>query len=84
VVVAAVVPNSTADEAGVLAGDVITALDDVLIDDSFDLIYEVSQRVSGDQATLVVERGGEQLQLEVTFTPLPKTDSHDTGDGHKK
>ncbi|MGK2943919.1 MAG: ChaN family lipoprotein [Desulfuromonadales bacterium] len=84
VVVAAVVPNSTADEAGVLAGDVITALDDVLIDDSFDLIYEVSQRASGDQATLAVERDGEQLQLEVMFTPLPKTDSHGTDGGHKK
>jgi S1-C subfamily serine protease len=84
VVVAAVVPNSAADEAGVLAGDVITALDDVLIDDSFDLIYEVNQRASGDQATLAVERDGEQLQLEVTFTPLPKADSHGTDAGHKK
>jgi uncharacterized iron-regulated protein len=84
VVVEAVVPNSTADEAGLLAGDVITALDDVLIDDSFDLIYEVNQRASGDQATLAVERDGEQLQLEVMFTPLPKADSHGTGGGHKK
>ena len=72
VVVEAVVPNSTADKAGVLEGDVILALGDVLIEDSFDLVYEVNQRVSGDRATLVVEREGEQLKLDVTFVPLPK------------
>ena len=76
VVVDAVVPNSTADKAGVLAGDIIITLNEILIEDNFDLIYEVKQRVSGDQTTLVVEREGEQLELDVTFIPLPKTDSH--------
>ncbi len=76
VVVEAVVPNSTADKAGILAGDIIITLNKVLIEDSFDLIYEVKQRVSGDQTTLVVEREGEQLKLDVTFIPLPKTKAH--------
>lgn len=83
VVVEAVVPNSTADQAGVLAGDVIISLGDTVIEDSFDLVYEVKQRVSGDQAALVVERGSEQIKLDVTFTPLPKTDGHGMG-SHKK
>ncbi len=83
VVVEAVVPHSTADEAGVLAGDIIISLNEILIEDSFDLVYEVNQRVSGDQVTLVVERNGEQLKLDVTFIPLPKTDAHGTR-SHKK
>ncbi len=84
VVVEAVVPNSTADEAGVLEGDVIVSLNEALIEDSFDLIYEVKQRVSGDQSTLVVERAGKQLSLDVTFIPLPETVDHGMGDRHKK
>ena len=83
VVVKAVVPNSAADEAGVLAGDVIVALDEVLIEDNFDLIYEVKQRVSGDQVTLIVEREAERLKLDVTFIPLPETDAHSM-QSHKK
>jgi uncharacterized iron-regulated protein len=84
VVVDAVVPNSTADKAGVLAGDIIIALGEALIGDSFDLVYDVNQRVSGEQTTLSVERNGERMQLEVTFTPLPKPDGHGMGSNHKK
>ncbi len=84
VIVEAVVPNSTADEAGVLDGDIIVALDEVSIEDSFDLIYEVKQRISGDQATLIVERNGEQVRLGVTFIPLPKATDPGKGMKHKK
>ncbi|MCK4508625.1 MAG: ChaN family lipoprotein [Desulfuromonadales bacterium] len=83
VIVEAVVPNSTADEAGVLAEDIILSLNEILIEDSFDLVYEVNQRVSGDQVTLAIERDGEQLELDVTFIPLPKPDAHGKGK-HKK
>jgi uncharacterized iron-regulated protein len=84
VVVVAVVPGSTADQAGVLAGDVIIALDDVAIEDNFDLIYEVNQHLSGDQATLVVEREGKPLEFEVTFMPLPMPEGHGKGGSHNK
>ena len=76
VVVAGVVPESAADNAGVKAGDVVVALDEAVIADSFDLIYEVNQRVSGERANLVVERDGEQLSLVITFTALPVTEGH--------
>ncbi len=62
----------------------IIALGEVSIEDSFDLIYEVNQRFSGDQATLTVERNGEKIILEATFAPLPKADAHGMGSGHKK
>jgi S1-C subfamily serine protease len=84
VVVDEVVPNSTADKAGVLAGDIIIALGEALIGDSFDLVYDVNQRVSGEQATLSIERNGERMLLEVTFIPLPKPDGHGMGSNHKK
>jgi hypothetical protein len=84
VVVEGVVPNSTADKAGVKDGDVIIALGEVTIEDSFDLIYEVNQRFSGDQATLTVERAGEKIILEATFAPLPKGEDHGIGTGHKR
>jgi len=84
VVVEGVVPNSTADKAGVKDGDVIIALGEVTIEDSFDLIYEVNQRLSGDQITLTVEREGEKITLEAIFAPLPKGDAHGMGAGHKK
>ncbi len=83
VAVEAVVPNSAADQAGVEAGDIVVALGGVLIEDSFDLIYEVNQRNSGDQAVLTVERNGQSIDLEVTFIPLPKADGHGPGNRHK-
>ena len=72
VVVEKIVPGSTADQSGVLAGDTIISLGGIRIKENFDLIYEVQQRFSGDQATLVVEREGELINLDVTFSPLPK------------
>jgi len=84
VVVDAVVPDSTADKAGVLAGDIIIALGEALIGESFDLVYDVNQRVSGEQATLSIERNGERMLLEVTFIPLPKPDGHGMGSTHKE
>ena len=83
VVVEGVVPGSAADQSGLLAGDIIVSMGEVVIADSFDLIYEVNQRVSGDQAALIVEREGEQINLDVTFAPLPKIDEHGIGK-HKK
>jgi len=71
VVVEAVVPNSAAAIAGVAEGDIIVALDDTTIEENFDLVYAVNQHVSGDQSKLTVERGGEKIELDVTFIPLP-------------
>jgi uncharacterized iron-regulated protein len=79
VVVEAVVSDSSADKAGVLSGDVVVSLGGVLIEDSFDLIYEVNQRTSGDQSSLTVERNGQKIDLEVTFIPLPKAKGHGMG-----
>jgi uncharacterized iron-regulated protein len=71
VVVTDVVPGSTADKAGVLAGDVILTLGGEPIAEDFDLVYAVGQKVKGDKAVLEVERGGEKLKFDLDFQPLP-------------
>jgi membrane-associated protease RseP (regulator of RpoE activity) len=73
VVVEAVVPDSAAAIAGVEAGDIIVALDETPIEENFDLIYAVNQHVKGDRSKLTIDRGGERLELDVTFIPLPMT-----------
>lgn len=76
VVVRDVVPGSTAEKAGVKAGDIILALDSEAIAENFDLIYAVGQKVKGDRGSLEVERGGEKLKLDLDFQPLPKMEGH--------
>ena len=73
VIVEAVVPDSAAAIAGVEEGDIIVALDDTPITENFDLIYTVNQHFDGDRSKLTIERGGEILELDVTFIPLPMT-----------
>jgi len=83
VVVESVVPGSTADNAGVKEGDIILKLGDVDIKENFDLVYEVGQRNNGDQARLIALRNGEQVELNITFIPMPAMNKHDMGN-HKK
>ena len=83
VIVESVVPGSTADNAGVKEGDIILKLSGVEIKENFDLVYEVGQRNSGDQAKLIVLRDGEQVELNITFIPMPAMSKHDMG-SHKK
>lgn len=76
VVASEVVPGSTADKGGVKAGDIILALDDEPVVESFDLVYAVGLRKKGDKAMLEVERGGEKLKLGLDFQPLPPMGPH--------
>jgi uncharacterized iron-regulated protein len=76
VVVQAVVPGSTAEQGGVLVGDVIVALDGEAISDNFDLIYAIGQKVKGDKGLLDVERAGARLTLAIEFQPLPESGAH--------
>ena len=76
VVIEAVVPDSAADQAGIEEGDIILAIDDVAIKENFDLVYEIKQRVIGEDAVITVERAGETLTLNVTFIPFSTSDPH--------
>ena len=76
VVVQGVVPGSSAEKAGVQAGDIIVALNGEPVNESFDLIYAVGQKVKGDKGVLEVERGGERLKIALEFMPLPPMEGH--------
>jgi len=70
-----VVPGSNADRAGVKEGDLLLSLDGESLSDSYDLVYAVKRKHVGDRSTLVVERGGKQLSLQVVYqagTGAPK------------
>ena len=58
-IVASVIENSPAERAGFRQGDVITAVDDVEVQDQRDLTRRVGNLLAGDTATFAVLRDGE-------------------------
>lgn len=62
-----VVEGSGAAEAGVQAGDVITACDGKQVYSANDLILQVRSHKVGDTITLTVERDGEEQDIDVTL-----------------
>ncbi len=67
----AVFPGSPAEEAGLEAGDVITALNGEPIGADTDLSMAILPYGPGDTITLTVLRGAQTLELDVTLGQLP-------------
>lgn len=67
VYVYAVEEGSCAEEAGLMAGDVITAIDDVSVLSADSLAQTVRKYRAGDSAVLTVQRDKEFLSLTVVF-----------------
>ena len=65
--VVSVVPETAADKAGMLAGDVITKIDDTEIISQESLRFALRDFSPGDTATLTVWRDGEIFEIIVTF-----------------
>ncbi|GAB2874576.1 trypsin-like peptidase domain-containing protein [Streptomyces deserti] len=63
----AVEPGGPADKAGLRPGDVITKLDDRVIDSGPTLIGEIWTHKPGDKVTITYERGGKEHTVEVTL-----------------
>ncbi|MCA9916160.1 MAG: PDZ domain-containing protein, partial [Anaerolineae bacterium] len=64
--------DSPADQAGLQAGDVITAVDGDAVDAEHTLSDRIYAYEPGDVITLDVLRGDETLQIEVTLTSNPQ------------
>ena len=67
----AVFPGSPAEEAGLEAGDVITALNGEPIGADTDLSMAILPYGPGDTITLTVLRGAQTLEMDVTLGQLP-------------
>ncbi|MGW5210339.1 S1C family serine protease [Streptomyces sp. NPDC004051] len=63
----AVDPGGPADRAGLRPGDVITKLDDRVIDSGPTLIGEIWTHKPGDKVTLTYKRGGKEQTTELTL-----------------
>jgi poly(3-hydroxybutyrate) depolymerase len=70
--VESVVDDSAAEAAGVRAGDVIVRLGEVEIAGMGDLRRALVQYSAGDEFTLVVRRGEDELTLSGRFAPPPE------------
>lgn len=67
-----VVPGGPADEAGLLAGDIVIAVGGVAIDQDNQFInLVVLSHKPGDTVTLTVVRDGEEIELDVTLGTRP-------------
>ena len=66
-----VVAGGPADEAGLQAGDIITAVEGLAVDRSNPLDLQVLRFAPGDSVTLDILRDGEDLQLEATLGTRP-------------
>jgi S1-C subfamily serine protease len=65
--VVSVQDGSPAADAGLKAGDVVTAIDDRPVTSSTELTAAVRSRTPGDTVTLTVARGGQSQSIEVTL-----------------
>jgi serine protease Do len=64
-------PGSPAEQAGVQAGDVITAFDGQPIQKTLDLVKRVAQSPVGEKRPLTVWREGKEITLQIRIAELP-------------
>jgi len=60
-------PGSTAEDAGIEAGDVVTRVDDQIITGADSLVATVRSYRPGDTVTVTYVRGSETLTAELTL-----------------
>jgi Do/DeqQ family serine protease len=59
------VANSAASKAGILAGDVITGINDAEVQKSSDLMEQVGRHRPGDEVSVSVDRNGKSMTFQV-------------------
>jgi len=73
--VQSVASGSPADDAGLRAGDVVTALAGTKVEDSNDLVAAVAAHPPGDQVTVKIRRGSESREVSVMLGTQPAQSS---------
>ncbi len=74
-VVTTVESNSPAEKAGLQAGDVITAIDNVKIDANHSLADLIGTHKPGDKVAVAVTRGSQSLTLNVELGAAPQSNT---------
>jgi serine protease Do len=82
--VAAPQPDSPAAKAGILAGDVVTAMNGETIKDSRDLARKIGAMAPGSTVKLDVLRKGETKTLSVTLGEVPQESQARAGAGERE
>ncbi|MYD95346.1 MAG: trypsin-like serine protease [Chloroflexi bacterium] len=72
VAVSAVMPDTTAEAAGVRSADVIVAINGQSLTRDFNLSHAIDGARVGETITLSVRRMGQPLDLQATLTPRPQ------------
>lgn len=60
--------NSDAERAGLKQGDLVMKINDTLVYESADILAIFTDCETGDTVTITVERGGEEIDIQLTFT----------------
>jgi S1-C subfamily serine protease len=68
-----VTPGSPAEKAGLRPGDVLVRFGTKEIRNIYDYTYALGERAPGDRVTLVVQRAGQEVTLEVVLGSRPGT-----------
>ena len=64
-------PAGPAASAGLQAGDLLIGIDDLRVDETTSFLQLLMQHRPGDEVSLVVERNGEELAIDVTLGTRP-------------
>ncbi len=73
-VIAKVTEGSPADDAGLLAGDIVIAIDGIAIDGAAGLVAAVKDQEPGDDLVIQLLRGGDEITVNATLTDQPPED----------
>ena len=73
--------SSAADEAGILAGDILLAIDSTKVNTTPSVQEAVSRYSPGDNAVITVLRDGKEKKIEVTFKGTAQENGTLTDDG---
>jgi serine protease Do len=66
-----VMPNTAARQAGVMEGDLVVGLSGTTVADPDQFIQQMLKYRPGDEVTLSIRRGDEELELKATLRPRP-------------
>ncbi len=66
-----VLKDSPADKAGIKAGDIISNLDGVEVNEGSSISTIVNKRKVGDKIEVLLDRGGEKLTIEIELSEAP-------------